>query len=215
MKPGVGSLIGVGFTCGNRYQMRNIILASSSPRRKQLLKQLGLSFTVDASSIPEHFNPRLGPRKQAEVLSQEKAKTVADRQKDALIIASDTVVALGTELIAKPEDIAGARRMLKKLSGKTHEVFTGVTIIDTKTGKMLTQSDETKVTFKHITRDELRLYPEKEHVLDKAGGYAAQGLGGFLFIERIEGDFYNVVGLPMFLLVQMLKKFNVDVLTQA
>ncbi len=192
--------------------MKKIILASGSPRRKQLLKTLGLSFEVDISDMDETFNPRLGPRKQAEVLSFEKARAVGKRYGDAIVIAADTIVALGQEMIAKPEDIQEARRMLRRLSGKTHVVFTGVTIFDTSAKKIITESEATKVTFKHITRNELWLYPEKEHVLDKAGGYAAQGLGGFLFIEKIEGDFYNVVGLPMQLLVKMLKKFDIDVL---
>ena len=194
--------------------MKNIILASASPRRKQLLKQLGLPFTTDVPDVDERFNPRLGPRKQAEVLSLVKAEAVGLRHKEeAIIIAADTIVALGQEMIAKPSDIPDARRMLRKLSGKTHDVFTGVTVLDAKTKKSLTASEHTKVTFKHLTRDEFRLYPEKEHVLDKAGAYAVQGLGGFLLVERIDGDFYNVVGLPMFLLTQMLRKFGVDALT--
>lgn len=191
--------------------MKQIILASSSPRRKQLLKQLELSFTVVPSKIEETFNPRLKPKAQAESLSLQKAQTVAEKQKDALIIAADTIVFIDDEMLAKPTDATDAKRMLKKLNGKPHTVITGYTIIDTTTKKILTHSIETTVYMKKLSEKEINNYIKTKEPFDKAGAYAIHEKGALL-MEKIEGDFFNVVGLPISALSDSLKKFGITVL---
>ncbi len=190
--------------------MRRIILASESPRRKRLLKQLDIDFEVVPSEIEEKLNPRLKPKGQAELLSKEKAKAVAAKYNDAIIIAADTIIALEDEVLVKPQDGRDARRILKKLSGKVHTVITGFTILDTENQKKITKSVETKVFFKNLQEKEIRSYIEKENLLDKAGAYAIQGIG-VVFVEKIEGDYFNVVGLPLFALARELKKFGITI----
>ena len=144
-------------------------------------------------------------------MSLEKARKIAIKHRNALIIAADTFVVYKNKIIGKPKTEKNARKMLKLLSGEQHLVITGFTIIDTKSGKTVTKSDETKVYLKKMTRDEIDAYIKTKEPLDKAGAYAAQEKGG-LFVEKIEGDFLNVVGLPIFKLTSELKKFNVKIL---
>jgi septum formation protein len=191
--------------------MKKIILASQSPRRKQLLTQLDVQFTVVPSYIEEKMNARLKPRSQAENLSLQKATTVAQKYKDAIIIAADTLVVIDNEILGKPKDVTDAKRMLKKLSGKTHVVITGYTIIDTETNKTITNSEESKVFMKKLSNKEIENYIKKENVFDKAGAYAIQGFGS-LIIEKIEGDYSNVVGLPLFSMFHELKHFGISLL---
>ncbi len=191
--------------------MRQIILASSSPRRKELLQMIGLSCKVIAPKIDEKRNPRLKIRSQVEAISQKKAQAIADKQSDAIIIAADTLVEIQGEILGKPTDRDDALRMLHKLNGKTHTVCTGFTIIDTSSKKQSTKSEETKVTMRKVTEREMMQYLQKDKPFDKAGGYAIQGIGAVLF-ERIEGDFFNIVGLPLTSLVTELKRFKLDVL---
>lgn len=190
--------------------MRNIILASASPRRKKLLKQLGIEFTIDASNIDEKLNPRYRPRKQIESLSLQKAQAVAPNYDDAVIIAADTMVALGDEMLGKPKDKKEAARMLRKLSGTQHVIITAFTVIDSKTKKVVTKSVETKVFFKKLSPKEIRQYIETKEPIDKAGAYAIQEKGA-LFIEKIEGDYFGAVGLPLFLLGKELKRFDIEI----
>lgn len=191
--------------------MKKIILASQSPRRKALLKQIGLNFEVIVSNFEEKIEYGLKPNELAEKFSLQKAKDVAKKQKNAIVIAADTFVVLNNEILGKPETPENARRMLKKLSGKAHIVITGFTIIDTKTGKTKTRSLETKVFIKKLTKEEIDEYIKTGEPLDKAGAYAAQELGG-LFVEKIEGDFFNLVGLPIFDLAKELKNFGIKIL---
>lgn len=192
--------------------MKQIILASSSPRRKELFQILGLPFKVVVSDVDERLNPRLGPCSQAEYLSQQKAKSVAVKYADALIIAADTFVVVKGEILGKPESIDDARRMLRKLSGKRHTVVSGITVLDTKTKKLITKSVETYVYVKKLSEKEISSYLLKEEVLDKSGAYAIQGPAS-TFVKRIEGEFYNIVGLPLFTLAEMLRKFGISVLS--
>ena len=192
-------------------QVRKIVLASLSPRRKQLLKQIGLEISVDPSLIEEELNPRLKPRGQVEVLSLQKAISVGKKYPDAIIIAADTLVAVDDQVMGKPSDLQEAKRMLKRLSERQHSIVTGVTIYDTKNKKKSTKSVETKVWFKRLSQREIDEYVKKEKVLDKAGGYAIQGLGA-VFVERIEGDFFGSVGLPLNIVYSELRKVGVDVL---
>lgn len=192
-------------------EMRTIILASASPRRKQLLKQLDLEFKIIPSEIEEKLNPRFQPRKQVEVLSEQKAQEVAAKQKDAIVIGVDTMVAYKNEVIGKPKDEKDAKFILKRLSGKKHTVVTAFTIIDTKAKKSVTKSVETNIWFRKITEAEIRSYIKKEKPFDKAGAYGMQSLGA-VFVEKVEGDFLGAVGLPLFTLAKELKKFGVNVL---
>lgn len=200
-------------------QMKKIILASSSPRRKQLLKQLGLDFEVFPSDIEETLNPRLKPRHQVEELALQKAQAVAERSasasssqgEDAIVIGVDTLVVLGDELIGKPKNVNDAKRMLKKLRGRQHTVVTGFVLIDTANKRTIVKSVETKIWFRKLSPQEISSYIEKEKPLDKAGAYAIQGLGS-LFVEKIEGDYFGAVGLPLFTLAKELKKLGVDTL---
>lgn len=190
--------------------MRKIILASASPRRKVLLKQIGLNFEVVVSNFEEKIEDNLKPVDLAKKFSLQKAKDVAKNYDDAIIIAADTFVVLGNEILGKPKNKELARKMLEKLSGKAHLVITGFTIIDTKSGKTVTKSVESKVFMKKLTKEEIDAYVNTGEPLDKAGAYAVQEKGG-LFVEKIEGDFFNVVGLPIFTLMQGLKKFGVNI----
>lgn len=191
--------------------MRKIILASQSPRRKQLLKQLGLEFEVVPSDVEEVFNPRLGPRHQVEELALQKAQSVAEKYDDAIVIGADTLVALGDEIIGKPKNVNDAKRMLKKLRGRQHTVVTGFVLIDTASKRTIMKSVETKVWFRKLSPQEISSYIEKEKPLDKAGAYAIQGLGN-LFVEKIEGDYFGAVGLPLFTLAKELNKLGVSIL---
>jgi septum formation protein len=197
--------------------MKSIVLASTSPRRKVLLKQLGLKFSVVNSGLDERFNPRLKPRGQAEVLSLQKAELVANRYREkgeggVIIITADTIVEIGGEVLGKPKDEREAKRMLNKLSGKAHSVITGFTIIDVDLGRVRTASVETVVHFRRLRTSEMGEFVKRERVVgDKAGAYAVQGVGA-IFIERIEGDYFNIVGLPLYELALELRKFGVEVL---
>lgn len=191
--------------------MKKIVLASSSPRRKELLEGIGLKFKIKPSNIAEKMNPRLGPQSQAESLSLQKAKAIAGNINDALIISADTIVVLNNEIIGKPSSIDHAKRTLRKLQGKMHLVITGFTILDTATGKSVTKSETTKAYMRKLTQKEIDAYLKKEYVLDKAGSYAMQNLGAVLF-EKIEGDYFNVAGLPLHALAKELKKFGVSML---
>ncbi len=193
--------------------MKKLILASASPRRKQLLKQIGLEFEVLASNIDEKLNPRLKPLHQVEELSRQKAEATAQMKeaKNAIIIAADSMVAVADEIMGKPKDVKDAKRMLKKLSGSTHSIVTGFTIMDTATKKKVTKSVETKVWFKKLSPQEISVYIKTGEPMDKAGAYAIQEIGA-IFIERIEGDYQGAVGLPLFALVKELKKFGIRVL---
>jgi septum formation protein len=191
--------------------MRKIILASASPRRKEILANTGLKFTVCSSNYEEDLALAKEPRALARFLSRKKAEDVVQKYSDAIVIAADTFIVFKNELLGKPSDPDDARRMLKMLSGKVHEVITGFTIIDSKSKKKVSRSIETKVYFKKITMTEINAYVRSGEPLDKAGAYAIQGLGA-VFIDKIEGDFFNVVGLPICALAESLKKFGIKIL---
>jgi septum formation protein len=191
--------------------MKPIVLASASPRRKEILARTGLPFRVDATDSDEEMDPALSPRALARSLSYRKAASVASRHKNALIIAADTFIVFRGRIFGKPHTAAEAGRMLKTLNGKKHSVITGFTIMDTATKKRLTRSIETKVYFRKMAPGEIDAYVRSREPLDKAGAYAIQGLGAAL-IRKIEGDYDNVVGLPVSSLVEELKKFGIHVL---
>lgn len=190
--------------------MKEIILASSSPRRYDILKRAGIPFTVEDGGYQEDLTLPLPPAELVVYLAEGKAQAVAVRHRDALIIGADTVVVRGGEVFGKPLTDEEARKMLKRLSGAVHSVFTGFVIIDTKTGKKAGRAVETKVTFRKVSGEEIDSYVATGEPLGKAGGYAIQGAAAG-FVEKIEDDMDNVVGLPLAALLEELAKFGVAV----
>jgi septum formation protein len=193
--------------------MKKIILASASPRRKEILGITGLKFTVCASDYEEDLDLSLRPRQLARFLSRKKAEAVSGNYRNALIIAADTFIVFKNRLLGKPHTDKEAEKMLRMLNGRSHSVITGFTIIDTGIGRKLSRSVETKVYFKRLSSEEIHAYIRSKEPLDKAGAYAIQGLGA-VFIEKIEGDFFNVVGLPLCALTDALRQFGVNVLKE-
>jgi len=191
--------------------MKKIILASSSPRRKELLEQVGLQFEVEPSRLEEHRGPTSAPHELARAISLEKARAVARKHRDAIVIAADTFVVSQGRVLGKPHTNNEARRMLNALNGCGHSVITAFTVMDAETGKTLTRSVTTKIQMKYLSPAEIECYVRSGEPLGKAGGYAIQGLGAVL-IERIEGEYFNVVGLPLNALAQALKEFGIRVL---
>ena len=191
--------------------MKTIILASASPRRKELLEKIGLKFEVEPSNHEEDIGSDLEPHGLARKISLEKAQAVASRHKNAIVIAADTLGVFRGKIVGKPRTEAEARKMLAMLSGKSHRVITGFTIIDTDSNKTLSRTVETKVYFRKLTPEEIDAYVKTGEPLDKAGAYAIQGLGAVI-VEKIEGDYYNVIGLPLSALAESLKEFGVCVL---
>ena len=190
-----------------------IVLASQSPRRKELLGRMGLEFVTQASKIDESAFDGLEARELVATLSREKAQWIA-RQLDGetLVIGADTVVVRDGAALGKPKDAEDAVAMLLSLPGRDHQVCTGVTVC--RGDRVLTQVEETQVTFRDLTEAEVRQYVSTGEPMDKAGAYGIQGLGGLL-VEGIRGDYSNVVGLPVCRLGQMLKDFGVDCLALA
>jgi septum formation protein len=184
-----------------------LVLASGSPRRRELLARLGLEFSVDPADIDE--SPRVGepPVEYVRRLSLEKAATVVARcAADAVVVGADTTVDLHGRILGKPAGPDDARAMLLALSGATHEVHTGVTVARGTT--IVTDAATTAVTFAEITSDLLEWYIQTGEPFDKAGGYAVQGAGG-LVVERIDGSVSNVVGLPLTLLAELMARLGV------
>lgn len=191
-----------------------IILASASPRRKELLTRMGLTdFSVVTSDADETLQEGLSPSEQVERLSLVKAQSVASHvSADALIIAADTVVALNDTILGKPTDEEDAISMLSSLSGNRHQVYTGVTVIHQE--KTLTRHEMTSVDFRPLSLEEIRHYVAAGECMDKAGAYGIQSYG-CLLVEGIVGDYYNVMGLPVVCLARMLSEFGIDCLKYA
>ncbi len=189
--------------------MPPIILASVSPRRAALLREHGYAFRVHPPPYeePDIEDLRIGPRQHAEAVSFFKAQSVAGQYSGGIILAADTVVAYEGRLFGKPADAADARRILSALGGSTHEVITGVTLIDAASGRRRIDHDVTRVTMRAMRPDQMDAYIASQAWEGKAGAYGIQDHGD-AFVERIEGSFTNVVGLPMELLGQMLAAFG-------
>lgn len=190
--------------------MKRIILASASPRRKELLEHMGLKFEVEPSHYQEETYLELRPHERAKIISLEKAKAVAQKHPNAIIIAADTIVLFRGKMLGKPHTEAEAKEMLSMMNGRSHSVITGFTIVDTENNKTVTKSVATKVYFKKLTPGEIEAYVKSKEPLDKAGAYAIQGLGSVL-VARIEGDYSNVVGLPLSALAEALKEFGINI----
>lgn len=175
---------------------RPLCLASASPRRAELLTRFGLSFRVQAADLDE--TPQTGEAPEALVrrLAAGKAGQVAETLTDHLVLAGDTVVAYEGTLLNKPADAGDNLDMLRRLSGHTHQVVTGYQLLDAASGQQVDRTVTTQVTFRQLSEDWMQWYTAQGEGLDKAGGYGIQGLGGAL-VERIEGSYTNVVGLPV------------------
>ena len=184
--------------------MTRLILASNSPRRKELLKDLGYSFETIPSNINEEINYNNSIQSEIEKLSYNKALSVFKHNKDAIVIGSDTVVVLNNKIYGKPKNNEEAKVMLQTLRNKTHIVLTAVSIISIKQSE--TFSVKAEVTFDNISDEEIDLYINEENVLDKAGAYAIQGLAK-KFISSINGDYFTIMGLPVHELYVRLKKY--------
>jgi septum formation protein len=190
------------------------ILASQSPRRRELLASIGLTFEVMPSDVPEVHQPGESPEEYVARLSRDKAAAIAAKYSDAWIIAADTTVLLGDELLEKPAGESDARRMLATIAGKTHIVYTGVTLQNTARGWHETRVAESEVRMLPLDADDIAWYVSTGEPLDKAGAYAVQGVGG-MFIDSIHGSYTNVVGLPLALLFQMLRRAGVDLIRES
>jgi septum formation protein len=188
-----------------------LVLASSSPRREDILKQLKLKFTIVPGKIDESKYTETDPEKLVKKLALEKAKSVSDLVEDALIIAADTVVVYENEILGKPEDSEEAKEQLKLLSGKEHQVMTGIAVLSSETGELYVENNITIVKMLNISDETIDKYISTGEPLDKAGSYGIQGLGG-LFVEGIKGSYYSVVGLPIHQLAEILDKFNYGIL---
>lgn len=173
------------------------ILASASPRRQKLLHQIGLAFDVDASAVDETASDGLTPSELAAFLALRKAANVALRHPQALTLGADTIVVYDARILNKPADAADARRMLRTLSGRTHVVHTGIALVHPPSNRRVTITESTEVTFAEMDDDEIASYVRTGSPMDKAGAYGIQDDRGALFVSRIVGDYYNVVGLPL------------------
>ena len=181
-----------------------IILASASPRRREILKNTKLKFEVQKSDIEEVFLENESPESMVVRLAYEKAFDVAENNRDKLVIGADTIVVLGDEVLGKPKDEEEAFDMIQKLSNKTHRVITGISLIHLKKGIVVNDYQVSYVTFKDLSEDSIKDYINTKESLDKAGGYGIQGYGALL-VDSIQGDYFNIVGLPISKLSDLLK----------
>jgi len=174
-----------------------LILASASPRRKILLKQIGLPFTVKPSRIEERVRASESPAKNAQRIALEKAMSMRESVEKGIIIGADTIVALDGRMLGKPRDRRDARRMLAILSGREHSVYTGFALVDARSGKSISAVERTRVRFRKLGIKEINRYVSSGSPMDKAGAYGIQDDFGAVFVEKVNGCFYNVVGFPL------------------
>ena len=190
--------------------MKEIILASSSPRRQSLLENLGICFSTISTNIDESFLPQESPRNAVRRLARLKAeRAIPLLRENCLLIAADTIVVLDGQVMGKPGSKDDALEMLTQLSGRCHEVITAICIRTA--GGCEVEDETTRVYFRHLSEEEIRAYVASGEPADKAGAYGIQGRGGLL-VQRIEGCYFNVVGLPMSRLYLMLKKHGINLL---
>jgi septum formation protein len=173
-----------------------LILASGSPRRVALLGELGVPFQTVVSGAPETIDPGLSPESQAVALAERKARAVASQYQEGIVLAADTIVVLGGEILGKPEDDADARSMLRRLSGAEHRVVTGIALLDAGNGSLQSSAVSSTVRFRALGEEEIEQYVTTGEPRGKAGAYAIQGLGAGL-VSTLDGCFTNVVGLPL------------------
>ncbi len=189
--------------------MKPIVLASASPRRQEILRNAGIAFVVQPSHVPEVPGKGESPKAYAERLAREKALEVSRHRAEDFVLGADTVVVVDDTMLEKPTDAADAARMLRLLSGKTHQVTTGVCLVrpgeKAKDRELRTMSETTLVTMSALSEADIAAYLATDEPMDKAGAYAIQGIAS-RWISRIEGDYFNVVGLPVALVYRMLRE---------
>jgi len=183
-----------------------VVLASASPRRRELLNLIGIPHDVRPANIDETMRPREAPRRHAERLAREKASAIAVRDPDLITIGADTVVVINRKVLGKPADAADAARMLGMLSGREHTVITAVAV--SRGRKLRSAIEEVRVKFRRLRDDEIEAYIATGEPMDKAGAYGIQGFGATI-VERIEGDYFSVMGLPLVRLVGLMRDVGV------
>lgn len=194
-----------------------LVLASSSPRRQELIRGLGLPYEIIVSDVDEDTEPGMTPSRIVEELSRRKANAVYERCKEAgkirqgIVIGSDTIVVLDGEVLGKPVDEEDSLRMLLSLQGRSHQVYSGVACMDLESGEERISHHVTNVHMKSLSKEQILRYIQTGEPKDKAGSYAIQGLGATI-VDRIEGDYFTVVGLPMSLLSDLLGQLDVAVI---
>ena len=188
-----------------------VILASQSPRRKELMGLFHIPFTVRVSDADETMDPKLSPEEAVAVVSRRKAEAVPRGEED-VVIAADTIVVLENEILGKPKDAADASRMLHLLSGRDHQVMTGMTVLRGK--KCAVCTEITDIHFRSLSDREIEAYIRTGEPMDKAGSYGIQG-GAALFAERLAGDYYNVMGLPVCRLGQLLREIAPEIMEES
>jgi septum formation protein len=190
---------------------QTIILASTSPRRKELMEKLNLPFIIEAPDYEEDMTLKVPPIKLAKILAMGKALSVAKKHKEGIVIGADTFVALKNHLLGKPKSEIEAKKMLKKISGQEVDVITGMAIIDVASRKKISKIAITRVFIRKLTNEEIDNYIASGEPMDKAGAFAIQSLGAVI-IRKIEGDFIGALGLSLFVLAKELKKFGIHAL---
>jgi len=183
-----------------------VVLASASPRRRQLLNLIGITHEVRPSNIDETMRPREAPRRHAERLAREKATAIASRDPDLVTIGADTVVVINRKVLGKPRDEAEAIHMLSQLSGRLHTVITAVAVARGR--KLRSSIEEVGVKFRRLREDEIQAYVATGEPMDKAGAYGIQGYGATI-VERIEGDYFAVMGLPLVRLTTLMRDLGI------
>ncbi|MFC4767902.1 Maf family protein [Effusibacillus consociatus] len=191
--------------------VNKLVLASGSPRRRELLSGLGLPFDVIVSDVDETIEEQMPPEEMVRTLAYRKASAVSNTLQDGIVIGSDTIVVLDGQVLGKPVDEQDARSMLSRLQGRAHTVYSGVAVIEASTGRHLVGHRSTLVHMRSLTDAEIVAYVQTGEPMDKAGSYAIQGIGSTI-VDRIDGDYFTVVGLPMELLASMLTSFGIHVL---
>lgn len=198
--------------------MEQIILASGSPRRKKLLQQINLPFEVQPSSVAETYNPALSPAEIVQELAMRKAKDIALQSHNALVIGADTIVVFEDQILEKPASAKEAEQMLQKLSGHTHQVLTGVALCKVDGSYNITDRttfvESTNVIFGELNPRDIETYVAGGSPMDKAGSYGIQDDFGAVFVRRIEGDYYNVVGFPLHRFYNVMESFLPEILRQ-
>lgn len=184
-----------------------LVLASASPRREMLLRQIGLDFEIEPSGVEEPLPEGIPAEVLSERLAMEKAKLVASQRSSGLVIGADTIVVLDGTVLGKPASVREAEDMLRQLSGREHQVITGVAVVDATTGRSRSDHVSTAVRFANLDDRTIARYVASGEPVDKAGAYAIQGLGALL-VESISGCYSNVVGLPLRRLVELLREFG-------
>jgi len=185
---------------------KKIVLASKSPRRAALLKQIGFEFSILASDIDENGEEYSIPEVHVLDLAHKKAEKVAETINDGIIIGADTIVVVNDKILGKPENAVQAAQMLRELSGETHIVFTGFSILEKPSGKYVNEYVRTRVSFRDLSEDEINAYLETESPYDKAGAYGIQDFSA-IFVDKIDGCYFNVMGFPISKFYESIKQF--------